>query len=212
MLILETSRLILRPFQDSDLEPFVAYRSDPEVARYQGWDMPYSVDKAIEFISEMKLAQPTLQVKWYQLAIEQRQGGQLAGDCAFHAVADDARQAEVGLTLARPYQGKGMASKPSRACLITCSVTSACIASSPVAMWTISPRSACWSAWDAARGALDRKHLAQGRLGQRVLLCPVAARMGRFARNTSLKLPLDSCLHKGVSSCSKAFTRLIYTE
>ncbi len=30
----ETNRLILRAFQDSDLEPFMAYRSDPDVARY----------------------------------------------------------------------------------------------------------------------------------------------------------------------------------
>lgn len=33
----ETSRLIARPFTDEDLEPFVAYRQDPEVARHQGW-------------------------------------------------------------------------------------------------------------------------------------------------------------------------------
>jgi len=46
-------------------------------------------------------------LEWYQLAIEQRQGGQLVGDCAFHALADDARQTEIGLTLARPYQGQG---------------------------------------------------------------------------------------------------------
>ena len=37
---LETRRLILRPFQDTDIEPFAAYRSDPEVARYQSWETP----------------------------------------------------------------------------------------------------------------------------------------------------------------------------
>jgi RimJ/RimL family protein N-acetyltransferase len=42
MLRLDTNRLSLRPMQDADLEPFAAYRSDPEVARYQGWDAPYS--------------------------------------------------------------------------------------------------------------------------------------------------------------------------
>jgi len=31
---LETPRLILRPFQESDLEAFAAYRSDPQVARF----------------------------------------------------------------------------------------------------------------------------------------------------------------------------------
>jgi RimJ/RimL family protein N-acetyltransferase len=30
-----TERLTLRPFQADDLPDFVAYRSDPEVARYQ---------------------------------------------------------------------------------------------------------------------------------------------------------------------------------
>ena len=111
MLILETPRLILRPFQDSDLEPFVAYRSDPEVARYQGWDAPYSLDKAIEFIAEMKLAQPAIQDRWYQLAIELKQSGQLIGDCAFHTLAHDARQAEIGCTLARQHQRQGYAAE-----------------------------------------------------------------------------------------------------
>ena len=32
---LESERLILRRFADSDLVPFLAYRNDPEVARYQ---------------------------------------------------------------------------------------------------------------------------------------------------------------------------------
>jgi RimJ/RimL family protein N-acetyltransferase len=35
---IESERLILRRFEDSDLELFVAYRNDPEVARYQSWD------------------------------------------------------------------------------------------------------------------------------------------------------------------------------
>ena len=35
---IESERLILRRFEDSDLTSFVAYRNDPEVARYQSWD------------------------------------------------------------------------------------------------------------------------------------------------------------------------------
>jgi len=111
MLILETPRLILRPFQDSDLEPFVAYRSDPEVARYQGWDAPYSVERATEFIAEMSHKQPAVQGEWYQLAVELKQGAPLIGDCAFHTLAHDARQAEIGFTLARQYQGQGHAAE-----------------------------------------------------------------------------------------------------
>jgi RimJ/RimL family protein N-acetyltransferase len=32
---IESEHLILRHFEDSDLAPFVAYRNDPDVAKYQ---------------------------------------------------------------------------------------------------------------------------------------------------------------------------------
>jgi RimJ/RimL family protein N-acetyltransferase len=38
-----TKRLRLRPFQADDLPAFVAYRREPEVARYQAWDTTYSM-------------------------------------------------------------------------------------------------------------------------------------------------------------------------
>ncbi len=41
-LLLETPRLILRQFAERDVESFSRYRSDPEVARYQGWEAPYN--------------------------------------------------------------------------------------------------------------------------------------------------------------------------
>ena len=46
-ILLETTRLILRPFQDSDLESFAAYRSEPEIASYQDWRAPYSLEQAV---------------------------------------------------------------------------------------------------------------------------------------------------------------------
>ncbi len=111
MLILETPRLILRPFQDSDLESFAAYRADPEVARYQGWDMPYSVDRAAEFIAEMKAKQPATGNEWYQFAVERNSAPGLIGDCAFHLLEGDQRQAEIGVTLARQHQRQGYAAE-----------------------------------------------------------------------------------------------------
>ncbi len=33
-----TDRLVLRPLQESDLPALVAYRRDPEVARFQTWE------------------------------------------------------------------------------------------------------------------------------------------------------------------------------
>lgn len=51
-----TKRLHLRHFQDSDLESFLAYRNDPEVAKYQSWKIPNPQVKGEEFIKEMKAA------------------------------------------------------------------------------------------------------------------------------------------------------------
>jgi RimJ/RimL family protein N-acetyltransferase len=42
---LTTERLVLRRFRSEDLDSFVAYRSDPETARYQSWDTPYRPSK-----------------------------------------------------------------------------------------------------------------------------------------------------------------------
>ncbi|HAG98897.1 MAG TPA: GNAT family N-acetyltransferase, partial [Ktedonobacter sp.] len=35
---IETTRLRLRHFTDSDLPVFIAYRNDPVVAKYQSWE------------------------------------------------------------------------------------------------------------------------------------------------------------------------------
>lgn len=107
----ETTRLIMRPFEDRDAESFSQYRSDPEVARYQGWQAPYSLEQATQFITEMKSTEPGTSDQWYQLALELKQTGELIGDCAFYLLARDSRQAEIGFTLARAFQGQGYATE-----------------------------------------------------------------------------------------------------
>ena len=103
----ETPRLILRPFRDQDIIPFSSYRSDPEVAKYQGWDTPFTIEQAATFVREMKAKTQGEPSQWYQIAIELKSSGQMIGDCAFHCFADDPTQAEVGFTLARDVHGQG---------------------------------------------------------------------------------------------------------
>ncbi len=105
--ILETQRLILRPFQESDCEAFASYRSDPNVAWYQGWETPFTIEQAAEFIGFMKQSQPGLPGEWYQWAIERRSSAGLIGDCAFQVLAHDTRQAEIGFSLSGKHQGQG---------------------------------------------------------------------------------------------------------
>ena len=113
-LILESPRLRLRKFQEADLEPFWAYRSDPEVARYQGWPMPYSHELAAEFIASARQAQPDQTGEWYQMAIELKAGSQMIGDVAFAIRDSRKQQAELAATLALPFQGQGYASEALR--------------------------------------------------------------------------------------------------
>lgn len=107
-MLLETSRLLLRQFRDSDLEAFLAYRNDPEVAKYQGWDVPYPRHAAVEFVHEMVRAIPA-PGQWIQTAIELKSTHEMIGDVAFHIKKDDERQAFIGYSLARPFWGCGYA-------------------------------------------------------------------------------------------------------
>lgn len=106
-----TPRLVLRTFEDRDIAPFIAYRSDPEVAKYQSWDAPYPEEEAIDFVEAMKSATPGIPGDWYQLAIELLATGDIIGDCAFYICDDDDLQAEIGFTLSRAHQGKGYATE-----------------------------------------------------------------------------------------------------
>lgn len=106
---LETDRLILRPFQDADVQLFSEYRSDPEVARYQSWETPYSLAQAAKFISALHTVQPGTPGEWLQIAIELKTTGLLVGDCAFCVLAKEPQQAEIGFTLARRHQRNGYA-------------------------------------------------------------------------------------------------------
>lgn len=111
MLILETKRLIMRPFEDADLETFYTYRNDPEVARYQGWEMPFTREKVTEFMEEMHRSQPGNPGDWYQLALIRKDQPGLIGDVAFHTLVYPPHQAEIGFTLSIPFQGQGYAAE-----------------------------------------------------------------------------------------------------
>jgi len=106
---LESPRLILRPFQDSDLESFLAYRNDPEVAKYQSWSVPYPRESGVQFVDLMQMTNPVSQGEWYQVAVELKSTRDMIGDVAFCTLISDERQALIGYSLARPYWHQGCA-------------------------------------------------------------------------------------------------------
>lgn len=104
-----TGRLTLRPFRADDLQAFVAYRSDPEVARYQSWDSTYSMADAESFLRSQRGLVFGRPGEWLQLAIVERETGTVCGDCAVRVLTDQPATAELGVTLALANQGRGLA-------------------------------------------------------------------------------------------------------
>ncbi|MGH3908675.1 MAG: GNAT family N-acetyltransferase [Pseudonocardiaceae bacterium] len=109
-----TPRLEIRRFTPDDARPFAAYRSDPCVARYQGWDTPYPLSSARQFIEALGDSHPGTPGQWFQFAVARRDDGALAGDCAARPRADDPRVVEIGFSLARGHQGRGYATEAVR--------------------------------------------------------------------------------------------------
>lgn len=110
MLPLFAERLVLRRFAPADLEPFLAYRNDPDVARYQSWE-GISRTEAEAFIRSQETQEPLTPGEWIQIAIARRESGVLLGDLGLYVQDPESRQATVGVTLARPHQGQGYASE-----------------------------------------------------------------------------------------------------
>jgi RimJ/RimL family protein N-acetyltransferase len=106
-------RVVLRRFRPEDVGDFVAYRSDPEVARYQSWDAPYPREEGERFVRQLMLQHPDAAGEWFQFAVAlgAAAAGQLIGDCAAMPHADDPRLCDIGFTIAPRYQGRGYATE-----------------------------------------------------------------------------------------------------
>jgi RimJ/RimL family protein N-acetyltransferase len=111
---LTSQRLLLRRFRPEDLDAFVAYRSDPTIARYQSWEAPYPPSQARQLLEELQASHPDTPGEWFQFAVALRRTDRLIGDCAAHVRADDPRQAEIGFTLAPEHHGYGYATEAVR--------------------------------------------------------------------------------------------------
>lgn len=109
------TRVVLRRLSPGDLEDFQAYRSDPEVARYQSWSR-MSADEASAFLAERGAA-PFGRPGWFQIGIAERSTGRLVGDIGICLQQNSAEPAEIGFTLAAQSQGQGLASEAVREAL-----------------------------------------------------------------------------------------------
>ena len=103
-------RVVLRRFHDDDLDAFVGYRGDPEVARYQSFH-ELSRSMGALFIAAMHTAEPNVPGTWFQIAVDVP-GLNLMGDCALHTIDD--REMELVFSFSRAHQGRGLATEAVR--------------------------------------------------------------------------------------------------
>ena len=107
-----TERLVLRRFTPADAAAFAAYRSEPDIARYQSWEAPYPLERAEAFIGWLSGRHPDEPGEWYQVAIAERSAPDvLVGDCGFRSRVEDPAIVDVGFTLSPAAQGRGFATE-----------------------------------------------------------------------------------------------------
>jgi len=106
MILADADRLVLRRLSSRDVAEFIGYRNDPAVAQFQGWDA-MDADEALKFLSHMQSVELLRRGKWTQLGVALKQGDTLIGDLGVH-IAQDAQEAELGITLTADAQGQGL--------------------------------------------------------------------------------------------------------
>lgn len=106
---LETKRLTIRKLRPADLHDLHAFRSDPEVCRYQGYE-PETLDgcrELIEWQMDKEFGPP---LQWTKVGMELTSEAKLIGDISVKP-EQDPRTVEFGISLSRDFQGRGLASE-----------------------------------------------------------------------------------------------------
>lgn len=109
-MILETKRLLLRPWEESDAEECYRYAKDPAVGPAAGWPVHTSVEdsrqKILKFLSGKEV---------YALVLKET--GLPVGSIGLHFHSDlatEADEAELGYWLGVPYWGQGLVPEAAR--------------------------------------------------------------------------------------------------
>lgn len=105
---LESDRLRIRNLNETDLHNFFNYRSDPEVCRYQDWEV-FDEQSTLTFIKEQKQKSLNELEEWIQLAVELKSKSELIGDIALRRYDMNGSLVEVGYAISPAYQRQGFA-------------------------------------------------------------------------------------------------------
>jgi [ribosomal protein S5]-alanine N-acetyltransferase len=116
MIMVETPRLLLRDWRETDVEPFRQLNADPEVMRY--FLKPLSGAESEEFLGRIRAEIQSAGFGLY--AVEHKDSGAFIGLLGFHVPtfeADFTPCVEIGWRLTREAWGHGYATEGASACL-----------------------------------------------------------------------------------------------
>ena len=108
-MILQTKRLILRPWSENDAEELYKYASDPEVGPPAGWSPHTSVENSREIIRTVLSAPETY-------AVCLKENGKPIGSIGLHRndLAEKDDEYELGYWIGKPFWGQGLIPEASR--------------------------------------------------------------------------------------------------
>ena len=108
-MVLETKRLILRPWNEADAEELYKYAGDADVGLPAGWQPHTSVDNSREIIRTVLSADETY-------AVCLKQNGKPIGSVGLHRndIAELDDEYELGYWIGKPFWGLGLIPEASR--------------------------------------------------------------------------------------------------
>ena len=119
MKIIETERLILRPWQETDAKALFKYASDPDIGPIAGWPTHTSVENSLEIIRTVFSAPETY-------AVVLKDTDEPVGSCGImfseglHSATMKQGEAEIGYWIGKPYWGQGYIPEAVKALLWRC--------------------------------------------------------------------------------------------
>lgn len=109
---METDRIILRPWRESDADTLFQWASDPEVGPKAGWPPHGSVEESLEVIRTIFSAEGMWAVEWKETGEPIGSVGYLPASHSNLEIPDD--HCEVGYWIARPFWGRGICTEALR--------------------------------------------------------------------------------------------------
>lgn len=116
---IETQRLVLRQWLDTDAESLFKYASDPDIGPIAGWPPHTSVENSLEIIHSILSAPETY-------AVVLKETNEQIGSCGImfsnglHSADMQQGEAEIGYWIGKPYWGQGLIPEAVRALLSRC--------------------------------------------------------------------------------------------